>query len=113
MPSQQQLRWSELRVGITVLFATVTLAVLIFLMSGSTGPFANKLTLKSYFESTGGLRVGAPVTLHGVTIGNVKSIQVVPNRPTTPVQVTMRVGTEYGFNIKKDSIASLSTSGVL
>ncbi|MCU1310264.1 MAG: hypothetical protein JWO20_1389, partial [Candidatus Angelobacter sp.] len=34
MPSQQQLRWSELRVGLTVVFASITLAVLIFLMSG-------------------------------------------------------------------------------
>jgi phospholipid/cholesterol/gamma-HCH transport system substrate-binding protein len=113
MPSQQQLRWSELRVGITVLLASITLGVLIFLMSGSAGPFARKLTLKSYFQSTEGLRVGAPVTLHGVTIGNVKSIRVVPEEKLAPVLVVMKVSRDYHFKIRKDSIASLSTAGVL
>ncbi|MCU1312059.1 MAG: Mammalian cell entry related protein [Candidatus Angelobacter sp.] len=113
MPSQQQLRWSELRVGLTVVFASITLAVLIFLMSGSSGPFAKKLTLQSYFQSTEGLRVGAPVALHGVTIGNVKSIQVVPDHGLTPVLVTMKVSRDYAFKIHKDSIANLATAGVL
>src|SRR4051812_26325767 len=113
MPSQQQLRWSELRVGITVIFASITLAILIFLMSGSSGPFAKKLTLKSYFQSTEGVRVGAPVALHGVTIGNVKSIEVVPGQKLTPVLVVMKVSRDYAFHIKKDSIASLATAGVL
>lgn len=115
MPSQQQLRWSELRVGLTVVFASVTLAILIFLMSGTSGPFAKKLTLKSYFQSTEGLRVGAPVALQGVTIGNVKSIQVVPEaeHQLAPVLVTMKVGRQYAFLIKKDSIANLATAGVL
>ena len=113
MPSQQQLRWSELRVGLTVIFASITLAILIFLMSGSSGPFAKKLTLKSYFQSTEGLRVGAPVALHGVTIGNVKSIQVVQDHQLAPVLVTMKVNRDYAFKIRKDSIANLATAGVL
>ena len=37
MPSQKQLKWSELKVGLTVLAACVTLGVLIFLMSGTGG----------------------------------------------------------------------------
>jgi phospholipid/cholesterol/gamma-HCH transport system substrate-binding protein len=113
MPSQQQLRWSELRVGITVVVASITLAVLIFLMSGSSGPFAKKLTLRSYFQSTEGVRVGAPVALHGVTIGNVKSIEVVQDHQQTPVLVTMKVNRDYAFKIRKDSIASLAAAGVL
>ena len=35
MPSQKQVKWSQLKVGITVLVASVTLAVLIFLMSAT------------------------------------------------------------------------------
>ena len=35
MPSQKQLKWSQLKVGLTVVFASVTLILLIFLMSGS------------------------------------------------------------------------------
>ena len=113
MPSQKQLRWSQLRVGLTVLFASITLAVLTFLMSGTTGLFTPKISLKSYFDNAQGLRNGAPVRLQGVDIGNVTKVRVVSNNPRTPVEITMRVNTRYGFSIRKDSVTSLSTAGVL
>lgn len=113
MPSQKQLKWSQLRVGLTVLFASVTLAVLIFVMSGTGGWFTSKITLRSYFDNAGGLRVGAPVRLSGVDIGNVTSVQIVQGRPTTPVEVTMRVNTKYLFNLRKDSVTLMSTAGIL
>ena len=113
MPSQQQLRWSQLRVGVTVIVASIVLAILIFLMSGTSGPFSSKLTFYSYFQSTQGLRVGAPVTLEGVTIGNVKRIKLVEGRQLDPVEVTMKVDPSYGFRIKTDSVANLATAGVL
>jgi len=72
------LKWSQLRVGLTVLFASITLAILIFLMSGTGGVFTKKITLTSYFDNSGGLRIGAPVRLEGVDIGNVKTIRLVP-----------------------------------
>jgi phospholipid/cholesterol/gamma-HCH transport system substrate-binding protein len=113
LPSQQQVRWSELRVGITVIVASVTLAILIFLMSGNVGLFSQKLVLRSYFENTGGLRIGAPVNLQGVNEGNVSAIRIVQGRQLTPVEVTMKVGTKYQFLIRKDTRATLSTAGVL
>jgi len=113
VPSEKQLRWSQLRVGLTVIFSGLVLALLIFLMSGNTGLFGKKLVLKSYFQNTAGLRVGAPVTLEGVGIGNVKEIRVVAGRQLDPVEVTMKVGGQYAEGIKKDSIAILSTAGVL
>ena len=113
MPSQKQLKWSELRVGITVIVAAITLAVLVFLMSGTAGFFTSKVTLYSYFDNAEGLRVGAPVALQGVTIGNVKDIRVVPGRQLDPVQVTMKVNTKYRFLLRKDSSATIQTVGVL
>jgi len=112
LPSQKQLKWSQLRVGLTVLFASITLAVLTFLMSGTTGLFTPKITLRSYFDNAQGLRNGAPVRLQGVDIGNVTVVRVV-KKPRTPVEVVMRVNTKFGFNIRKDSLTSLSTAGVL
>ncbi len=113
MPSQKQLKWSQLRVGLTVLFAAIILAVLIFLMSGTGGVFTKKITLTSYFDNSGGLRIGAPVRLEGVDIGNVQSIRLVPDHPGTPVQVIMKVNTKFAFNLRKDSVTSLATAGVL
>lgn len=115
MPSQKQLKWSQLKVGLTVVVASITLATLIFLMSGTGGLFTQKIILKSYFDNASGLRVGAPVRLSGVDIGNVKTIRIIPDarRQTTPVEVTMKVSTKYLFNLRTDSVTLLSTAGVL
>ena len=112
MPSQKQLKWSQLRVGLTVIAASITLMVLIFLMTGTGGWFTHKIVIKSYVDNAGGLRVGAPVRLAGVDIGNVTGIKIVPSRPTIPVEITMKVNTVYHF-VRKDSITLLSTAGVL
>ena len=113
MPSQKQLKWSQLRVGLTVVIASATLMVLIFLMSGTGGWFTRKITLRSYFDNASGLREGAPVRLAGVDIGNVTGIRIVGGKPVTPVEVTMKVNTKYKFNLRKDSVTLMSTAGVL
>ncbi len=113
MPSQKQLKWSQLRVGLTVIFASVTLGVLIFVMSGTGGWFTHKITLRSYFDNAGGLREGAPVRLAGVDIGNVTGIRIAGGKPTAPVEVTMKVNTKYAFDLRKDSVTLLSTAGIL
>jgi phospholipid/cholesterol/gamma-HCH transport system substrate-binding protein len=113
LPSQKQLKWSQLRVGLTVLFASATLAVLIFVMSGTGGWFTSKITLRSFFDNASGLREGAPVRLAGVDIGNVTGIRIVQGKPTTPVEVTMKVNTKYSFNLRKDSVTLMSTAGIL
>lgn len=113
MPSQRQLKWAQLRVGLTVIFASITLAVLVFLMTGQGGFFSKKIFLKSYVDNAAGLRPGAPVRLQGVDIGNVTGIRVVPGREPYPVEVTMKITTKYLEGIRKDSIIQLSTAGVL
>ena len=113
MPSQKQLKWSQLRVGITVIIASLTLGVLLFLMSGSSGFFTQRITLKAYFDNAEGLRVGAPVRLSGVDIGNVTRLVIVREKPLTPVEVLMKVSTKYDYGMRRDSQVSLETAGVL
>jgi phospholipid/cholesterol/gamma-HCH transport system substrate-binding protein len=115
VPSEKQVKWSQLRVGLTVLIALVTLAVLIFVMTGTTGLFTRKIVVRAYVDNAGGLRVGAPVRLEGVDIGNVTRIRVVgdPKRAVAPVELTMKVTTRYQENMRKDCAVSLETAGVL
>jgi phospholipid/cholesterol/gamma-HCH transport system substrate-binding protein len=84
-------------------------------MSGTGGFFSHRIHIKSYFDNAEGLRIGAPVRLSGVDIGNVEKIQIVPNkeRSLTPVEVVMKVSTKYSFNLRRDSVTSLDTAGVL
>lgn len=115
MPSQKQLQWSRLRVGITVIIASSALAVLLLLMSGTSGFLTKRITLYCYFDNAQGLRNGAPVRLSGVDIGNVSRIRIVdqPGKRATPVEVTMKVSTKYHYALRRDSVTSLDTAGVL
>jgi phospholipid/cholesterol/gamma-HCH transport system substrate-binding protein len=115
LPSQKQLKWSQLRVGVTVIAASLTLGFLLFLMSGTAGLFTPRIVLKSYFDNAQGLRRGAPVRLSGVDIGNVTDIRIVPfkDKQLTPVEITMKVSTKYSYALRRDSMASLDTAGVL
>lgn len=115
MPSEKQVRWSELRVGITVLVALVTLAVLIFLMTGTTGLFTKKIKIRAFVDNAAGLRTGAPVRLEGVDIGNVTGIRVVPNPPNkaAPVEITMKITTKYDQSMNDQCRVELTTAGVL
>ncbi|MGB6687552.1 MAG: MlaD family protein [Terracidiphilus sp.] len=114
MPSRKEIQWSQLKVGLLVVLALAVLIGLIFLMSGSTGGlFARKIVLRSYFENASNLKDGAPVTLEGVTIGNVHRVRIVPQRNPRPVEVVMRVGVEYLNGLHVDSTTSITQAGVL
>ncbi len=117
MPNQQEVRWSQLKVGVIVLISAVVLVTLLFLMTSSSGLglFSKKIVVTTYFENSAGLKEGAAVNLQGVTIGAVRSVTVTsaPDRKLTPVQVVMKLDTKYRTELKKDSKAALSTVGVL
>ena len=114
MPSRKEIQWSQLKVGTLVLVAVAILIALIFLMSGSTGGlFAPKLTLRTYFDNASGIKNGAPVTLEGVTIGNVIRIRIVPERSPRPVEITMRIGDRFAPLLHADSTTVIAQAGVL
>ena len=117
MPSQQEVRWSQLKVGVIVLISVVILTTLLFLMTSSSGMalFSHKMNITTYFENAAGLKAGAAVNLQGVTIGNVKSVTVTaaPDRKLTPVMVVMKIDPKYQSELHTDSKAALATVGVL
>ena len=117
MPSQQEVQWSQLKIGVIVLISAVILVTLLFLMTSSSGlgVFSKKITVRTYFENAAGLKEGAAVNLQGVTVGAVKSVTVVadPARKLTPVRVVMKLDSKYSDGLKEDSKAALTTVGVL
>jgi len=117
MPSQTEVRWSQLKVGVLVLGASIILVTLLFLMTSSSGfgLFTKKMMITVYFENAAGLKPGAAVTLEGVTIGSVKDITVSasPERKLAPVRVLMTIDEKFGKSLHTDSKAAETTSGVL
>lgn len=97
-----------------ILVALIALTALVFLMSGNTGGmFSGRVTVRSYFENSAGLKKGAPVNLDGVTIGSVKDIRIAPERQLTPVEVIMKISKKYQPVLRDDAKSSLDTIGVL
>ena len=114
MASRKEIQWSQLKVGALVLAAMAVLILVILLMnSASGGVFSKKLTLRTYFDNASGLKNGAPVTLEGVTIGNIVRIRVVPERAPKPVEVTIRVGGDFVRDLHTDSTTTVAQAGVL
>jgi phospholipid/cholesterol/gamma-HCH transport system substrate-binding protein len=114
MPSQQEVKWSQLKVGVIVTISVALLCTLLFLMTSSSGMglFSKKIIVTTYFENSGGVKPGAAVNLEGVTIGEVTRVEIVtdPKRKLTPVKVVMRLDPKYRNDLHEDSRASLSIS---
>src|SRR5215471_966284 len=96
MAQRRSLTWTELRVGILVITSFALLALAIFYVSGQSGFFVKKYTLKAYFQNANNLRSGAEVSLEGVTIGNVATVAVSKFAdPMKAVEAVMKLDQRY------------------
>ena len=98
----------------TGLFALLGFAALFFLTTQITnreisfGESGYRLVAK--FENVGSLKVGAPVSMAGVTIGRVDGIEF--DTTEFKAAVTLRIDSRYD-QIPEDSDASINTAGLL
>lgn len=118
--TRPKLTFSQLRVGIFVLFGLAILAFLILNSTGDFNPFEKKLRLKARFAAADGLREGSEVQLAGVRIGKVEDVVLLP--PDSPeeakVEALITVDSELNNQpiterIRTDSTAQLVAVSVL
>ncbi len=103
------------RVARLGVFIVVTLAVLatgIFIVGSKEYLFRPTYQLKAQFENVAGLSDGADVQVGGVHSGTVHSI-LLPHRPGEKVTVIMDLDSPTREIIKRDSVASIETEGLL
>ncbi len=119
-PTSRNLGFSQLRVGIFVLFGLAVLAFLILNATGDFNPFEKKLHLRARFADADGLREGAEVQLAGVHIGKVETVNLLPpdNAEDAKVEAIMNVDRNLGGRpinerIRTDSIAQLVATSLL
>jgi len=114
MPQRGQIAWAQLRVGALVIVSLTIFALGIFLISGEVGFLARKYKIKAYFSDAGGLREGAQVRLAGIAVGNVDRILISPfPEAGRAVEVVMRIARTYQNQIRADSVAAITTVGLL
>jgi phospholipid/cholesterol/gamma-HCH transport system substrate-binding protein len=117
MPSQAEVRWSQLKVGSIVLVSCLLLTTLLFLMTSAAGIgfFQKRIVIHSFFDNASGVKPGAPVSLSGVTIGEVAKVEITTDaaHKLSPVEVVMKVSPRFRDSLHKDSVVTLETTGVL
>lgn len=118
--TRKTLTFTQLRVGIFVLFGLLILAFLILNSTGDFNPFEKKMMLKARFAAADGLREGSEVQLAGVRIGKVREVVLLP--PDSPeeakIEAVMAVdgelnGKPISERIRTDSTAQLIAVSVL
>jgi phospholipid/cholesterol/gamma-HCH transport system substrate-binding protein len=118
MARHKELTWTELRVGLFTLAATVLVVVVIFYVTGA-GALGPKYNLHVFLPEVAGLSVGAPVRVDGFDVGNVDRIMIAPLRPgqqvneNKSIEVDLRIQKSYQDYIRTDSTAGLVTEGLL
>jgi phospholipid/cholesterol/gamma-HCH transport system substrate-binding protein len=96
-------------------FIVATLAILaggIFIIGGKQYLFSSTYQLKAQFDNVVGLDAGGDVRVGGVHSGTVRNI-VLPHKPGERVTVIMDLGRSTHEIIKRDSMASIETEGLL
>jgi len=96
-------------------FIVATLAMLvagIFIIGGKQYLFSSTYQLKAQFDNVEGLDAGADVRIGGVHSGTVRDI-VLPHKPGDKVIVVMDLGKSTHEIIKRDSVVTIETEGLL
>lgn len=100
----------EIVVGIFVLLGLGTIFVIVMSIADQQNLFVETYRLNATFRNVSGLKAGAPVFLSGVDAGTVETISFTSGGW---VRVTLLLRSDYKNRIKKDSVATIGSVGLL
>nr|WP_298410090.1 outer membrane lipid asymmetry maintenance protein MlaD [uncultured Halomonas sp.] len=102
----------ELGVGLFMLAGILGLVFLGLSVSGlNNGLSSTSFSLKADFADIGGLKKGSRVTMAGVQIGKVTSVEL--DQEWFDARVTMELNGELEGQLSEDTTAAILTSGLL
>ncbi|MCK8501448.1 MULTISPECIES: MlaD family protein [Myxococcus] len=102
-----------LRAGLFVAIGLAVAGVVVFFIGQESRLFQRQVMYRAYFTNVQGLSDQSPVWLGGLEVGKVTGIffSQDPNDPKLEVQ--LQVSARYADRVKTDSLAQLSSMGVL
>ena len=111
MTRQTQLRWSQVKIGLLVLVALTILVAMIMNLEEGLGLLSRQTKFRAVVSHTQGLKVGGPVRMNGVDIGNVHRIVIAGDSPR--VEITFTVKTNVAPHIREDASVVIRPMGLL
>jgi phospholipid/cholesterol/gamma-HCH transport system substrate-binding protein len=103
---------STFRLGAFIVSTLLILAAGVFLIGDKESLFKSTYRVKADFQNVAGLDPGADVRVGGLHEGTVRRIEL-PRRPDEKVTVVMDLATATRDIVKKDSIASIRSEGLV
>ena len=100
------------RLGAFILATLAILAAGVFIIGSKSYLFSSTYQVKTQFDDVAGLDVGGDVRVGGVHVGTVRRI-VLPNHPGEKITVVMDLDKATHEIVKRDSVASIETEGML
>ena len=113
MKRSDNLRWSQVKTGLFILFAILLFCGGVLMMGDKTKMFIPKGTLSLLMSDVAGLKVGAPVWLAGVDVGLVTEIGFENPRANNQVEVVLQISTSALKKIGSDSKITIKTRGLM
>jgi phospholipid/cholesterol/gamma-HCH transport system substrate-binding protein len=103
----------EIKVGVFVALAIAGFVTMIVVLGSEDALFEERYTLRARFGDVNGLRVGAAVFLAGMDCGLVSDVSFPNQLSDQTVHVTLSLRTACRERIRGDSVASISSQGLL
>ncbi len=100
----------NIMLGIFVIIGSVLLVLSVYFIGSKKDLFQNTSKISSVFKNVNGLQIGNNVRLSGVNVGTVRGIKILTD---TIIVVDMYIEEEAVYLIKKNSIASISSDGLV
>lgn len=100
----------NIRLGIFVIAGTVFLIVLLYMIGAKRSLFSSTFRISAQFYNVNGLTEGNNVRFSGINVGIVESVEI--NSDST-ILVVMLIEDKVKPYIKKNSVASVGTDGLM
>ncbi|WP_375755328.1 MlaD family protein [Corallococcus exercitus] len=101
------------RAGLFVAIGLAVAGVVVFFIGRESNLFQRQVIFHAYFTSVDGLSDQSPVWIGGLKVGRVNSVSFSPDLKDSRLQVEFQVASAYANRIRADSVARLTSMGVL
>lgn len=106
-----QLKWSQVKIGLLVSVALTMMIITIMNMSHGLNFLSRQAELHAIVDHTQGLKIGGPVRLNGVDVGNVRTIGIA--KDSNAVEILFAIQQSALAHLHEDASVTIRPLGLL